>query len=40
MGMTQVALDDSLLLGTFTLGALGLTLDSLKRKLYKALLRM
>lgn len=32
--------DDSLLLGTFTLEALGFTLDPLKRKLYKALLRM
>lgn len=32
--------DDSLLLGTFRLEALGLTLDPLKRKLYKALLRM
>lgn len=32
--------DDSLLLGVFTLEALGLTLDPLKRKLYKALLRM
>ena len=32
--------DDSLLLGTFTLEALGLTLDPLKRKLYKAILRM
>ncbi len=32
--------DDSLLLGAFTLEALGLTLDPLKRKLYKALLRM
>lgn len=32
--------DDSLLLGTFTLEALGLTLDPFKRKLYKALLRM
>lgn len=31
---------DSLLLGIFTLEALGLTLDPLKRKLYKALLRM
>lgn len=31
---------DSLLLGTFTLEALGFTLDPLKRKLYKALLRM
>ncbi len=32
--------DDNLLLGTFTLEALGLTLDPLKRKLYKAILRM
>lgn len=32
--------DDALLLGTFTLEALGLTLDPLKRKLYKAILRM
>ena len=32
--------DDSLLLGTFTLEALGLTLDPFKRKLYKALLRL
>lgn len=32
--------DDTLLLGTFTLEALGLTLDPLKRKLYKAILRM
>lgn len=32
--------DDSSLLGTFTLEALGLTLDPLKRKLYKAILRM
>lgn len=32
--------DDSLLLGTLTLEALGLTLDPLKRKLYKAYLRM
>lgn len=32
--------DDSLLLGTFTLEALGLTLDPFKRKLYKALLRI
>ena len=32
--------DDSLLLGAFTLEALGLTLDPFKRKLYKALLRM
>lgn len=32
--------DDSLLLGTFTLEALGLTLDPFKRKLYKAVLRM
>lgn len=32
--------DDSLLLGTFTLEALGLTLDPLKRKLYKANLRL
>ncbi len=31
---------DSLLLGTFTLEALGLTLDPLQRKLYKAILRM
>lgn len=31
---------DSLLLGTFTLEALGLILDPLKRKLYKGLLRM
>lgn len=31
---------DSLLLGTFTLEALGFTLDPLKRKLYKAILRM
>ena len=31
---------DSLLLGAFTLEALGLTLDPFKRKLYKALLRM
>lgn len=31
---------DSLLLGTFTLEALGLTLDPFKRKLYKADLRM
>ena len=32
--------DDSLLLGAFTLEALGLTLDPLKRRLYKAILRM
>lgn len=32
--------DDDLLLGAFTLEALGLTLDPLKRKLYKSLLRM
>lgn len=32
--------DDSPLLGTFTLEALGLTLDPLKRKLYKANLRL
>ena len=32
--------DDSLLMGTFTLEALGLTLDPFKRKLYKAILRM
>lgn len=32
--------DDSLLLGIFTLEALGLSLDPLKRKLYKAKLRM
>lgn len=32
--------DDTLLLGTFTLEALGLTLDPLKRKLYKAILRL
>lgn len=32
--------DDSPLLGTFTLEALGLTLDPFKRKLYKAILRM
>lgn len=32
--------DDTLPLGTFTLGALGLTLDPLKRKLYKATLRL
>ena len=32
--------DDSLLLGAFTLEALGFTLDPLKRKLYKAILRM
>ena len=31
---------DSQLLGAFTLEALGLTLDSLKRRLYKARLRM
>lgn len=31
---------DNLLLGVFTLEALGLTLDPLKRKLYKAILRM
>lgn len=31
---------DSLLLGAFTLEALGLTLDPFKRKLYKAILRM
>jgi len=31
---------DSLLLGTFTLEALGLTLDPFKRKLYKADLRL
>lgn len=31
---------DSLLLGTFTLEALGLTLDPFKRKLYKAELRL
>ena len=31
---------DVLLLGTFTLEALGLTLDPLKRKLHKAILRM
>ena len=32
--------NDTLLLGTFTLEALGLTLDPLKRKLYKAILRL
>lgn len=32
--------DDSSLLGVFTLEALGLTLDPLKRKLYRATLRM
>ena len=32
--------DDDLLLGAFTLEALGLTLDPLKRKLYKATLRI
>lgn len=32
--------DDDMLLGAFTLEALGLTLDPLKRKLYKAILRM
>ena len=32
--------NDNLLLGTFTLEALGLTLDPFKRKLYKAILRM
>lgn len=32
--------DDSMLLGIFTLEALGLSLDPLKRKLYKATLRM
>lgn len=32
--------DDSLLLGVFTLEALGLSLNPLTRKLYKALLRM
>ncbi len=32
--------DDSLLLGVLTLEAIGLTLDPLKRKLYKAHLRM
>ncbi|MEK7165599.1 MAG: aspartyl protease family protein [Patescibacteria group bacterium] len=32
--------DDSNLLGVFTLEALGLTLDPLKRKLHKALLRL
>lgn len=32
--------DDTLLLGTFTLEALGLTLDPFKRKLYKSILRM
>lgn len=31
---------DSLLLGAFTLEALGLTLDPFQRKLYKALLRL
>ena len=31
---------DNLLLGAFTLEALGLTLDPLNRKLYKAILRM
>jgi len=31
---------DSLLLGAFTLEALGLTLDPLKRTLHKALLRL
>lgn len=31
---------DSLLLGTFTLEALGLTLDPLRRQLYKATLRV
>ncbi len=31
---------DNLLLGVFTLEALGLTLDPLKRKLYKAMLRV
>ncbi len=32
--------DDSLLLGVFTLEALGLSLDPLKRQLYKATLRV
>lgn len=32
--------DDSMLLGVFTLEAMGLSLDPLKRKLYKATLRM
>lgn len=32
--------DDTLLLGAFTLEALGLTLDPFKRKLYKAVLRI
>ncbi|MBI2587604.1 hypothetical protein HYW29_02250 [Candidatus Amesbacteria bacterium] len=32
--------DDNMLLGIFTLEALGLSLDPLKRKLYKATLRM
>ncbi len=32
--------DDNLLLGAFTLEALGLTLDPLKRRLYKAILRL
>ena len=32
--------DDNLLLGAFTLEALGLSLDPLKRKLYKATLRL
>jgi len=32
--------EDSMLLGVFTLEALGLNLDPLKRKLYKATLRM
>ena len=32
--------DDNLLLGIFTLEALGLSLDPLKRNLYKATLRM
>jgi hypothetical protein len=31
---------DSLLLGTFTLEALGLTLDPLQRQLHKAILRL
>jgi len=32
--------DDNLLLGVFTLEALGLTLDPLKRQLYKSVLRV
>ena len=32
--------DDNLLLGVFTLEALGLTLDPLKRQLYKSILRV